>query len=125
MIAFTLLFGALAMLVASIGMKNELDPASMFWDQYEFFKTAFLMMIAFYFGSRSLQYLNQNKPLKNGGTPLEPSAPITPLSPSASVSPQKPTVLDIQTVVADQPKSTVPMTQTVSSDMVDPMQSNS
>lgn len=57
MIAFTLLFGAIAMLVVSFGMTNELDPNSLFWDQYEFYKTAFLMMIAFYFGSRSLQYL--------------------------------------------------------------------
>ena len=57
MIAFTLLFGAISMLIVSIGMENQLDTNTMFWDQYEFFKTAFLMMIAFYFGSRSLQYL--------------------------------------------------------------------
>jgi hypothetical protein len=62
MIAFTLLFGAISMLIVSIGMENQLDTNSMFWDQYEFFKTAFLMMIAFYFGSRSLEYLqNRNK----------------------------------------------------------------
>jgi hypothetical protein len=58
MIAFTLLFGALAMLIVSIGMENEIDPNALFWDQYDFFKTAFLMMIAFYFGTRALQYLN-------------------------------------------------------------------
>lgn len=71
MIAFTLLFGAIAMLIVSIGMRNELDPNSMFVDQYEFFKTAFLMMIAFYFGSRSLQYLkgngSQNQSSSNNG----------------------------------------------------------
>ncbi len=67
MIAFTLLFGAIAMLIVSIGMKNEIDTNAMFWDQYEFFKTAFLMMIAFYFGSRSLQYLqNRNQPFTAG-----------------------------------------------------------
>ncbi len=67
MIAFTLLFGAIAMLIVSIGMKNEIDTNAMFWDQYEFFKTAFLMMIAFYFGSRSLQYLqNRNQPFVAG-----------------------------------------------------------
>jgi hypothetical protein len=60
MIAFSLLFGAIALLVVSFGMTNEIDPNSLFWDQYEFFKTAFLMMIAFYFGSRSLQYLRPN-----------------------------------------------------------------
>lgn len=75
MIAFSLLFGAIAMLVVSFGMTNELDPNSFFWDQYEFFKTAFLMMIAFYFGSRSLQYLRPSgapQPVKlnpvSGGT---------------------------------------------------------
>ncbi|MEQ9468351.1 MAG: hypothetical protein RLN88_13135 [Ekhidna sp.] len=73
MIAFSLLFGAIALLVASFGMTNEIDSSSLFWDQYEFFKTAFLMMIAFYFGSRSLQYLRPNgAPVpvgKNGGSP--------------------------------------------------------
>ncbi len=57
MIAFTLLFGAIAMLIVSFGMSNQIDSGSFFYDQFEFFKTAFLMMIAFYFGSRSLKYL--------------------------------------------------------------------
>lgn len=59
MIAFTLLFGAIAMLIISMGMNSELDRNSFFWDHFEFYKTAFLMMIAFYFGSRSLQYLQK------------------------------------------------------------------
>jgi len=68
MIAFTLLFGAIAVLIVSIGMRNRLDENVVFWDQYEFFKTAFLMMIAFYFGSRSLQYLQNrnNQPVVPG-----------------------------------------------------------
>jgi len=77
MIAFSLLFGAIAMLVVSMGMRNELDPASMFWDQYEFFKTAFLMMIAFYFGSRSLQYLHDRNPPSRPGGATDPSTPPT------------------------------------------------
>ena len=41
-------------------------------DQFEFFKTAFLMMIAFYFGDKSLRYLQKrwrdpNRPLTSGG----------------------------------------------------------
>ena len=59
MIAFTLLFGAIALLIVSFGMKNEIEPGNFFMDQYEFFKTAFLMMVAFYFGTRSLKYLKQ------------------------------------------------------------------
>jgi len=68
MIAFTLLFGAIAMLIVSFGMDNEVTPGSFFWDQFDFYKKAFLMMIAFYFGTRSLQYLtNKTGPTKVGG----------------------------------------------------------
>jgi len=77
MIAFTLLFGAIAVLIVSIGMRNQWDENTVFWDQYEFFKTAFLMMIAFYFGSRSLQYLqNRNQPVvpDNAGRKTETAA---------------------------------------------------
>ena len=59
MIAFTLLFGAVTILIASMGMdKTELQN-SLLTDQFEFFKTAFLMMIAFYFGDKSLRYLQK------------------------------------------------------------------
>ena len=68
MIAFTLLFGALALLVVSFGMKGELEPGSFFRDQFEFFKTAFLMMVAFYFGSQSLKYLKKETPLPASNT---------------------------------------------------------
>lgn len=59
MIAFTLLFGGLAMLLASMGSANEYSQNILFRDHFEFFKDAFLMMIAFYFGEKSLQYLRQ------------------------------------------------------------------
>lgn len=58
MIAFSLLFGGTALLIVSFGLNSEISPDSIFRDQYEFFKTAFLMMVAFYFGTRSLKYLN-------------------------------------------------------------------
>lgn len=60
MIAFTLLFGAIAMLIVSFGMDKETLEGSLLLDEFEFFKTAFLMMIAFYFGSRSLKLLKDN-----------------------------------------------------------------
>ncbi len=59
MIAFTLLFGALSLLIVSFGEDGNIDRTSFYWDQFEFFKTAFLMMIAFYFGSHSLKYLQK------------------------------------------------------------------
>ncbi len=62
MIAFTLLFGAIAMIVISMGMDTYVEESAFFWDHYEFFKTAFLMMIAFYFGDHSLRYLSKRWP---------------------------------------------------------------
>ncbi|MFY0627596.1 MAG: hypothetical protein JXR07_14935 [Reichenbachiella sp.] len=61
MIAFSLLFGSIGLLIVSFGLKNEISPNSLFRDQFEFFKTAFLMMVAFYFGARSLKYLKGEK----------------------------------------------------------------
>lgn len=97
MIAFSLLFGAIAMLVVSFGMSNEIDPNSFFWDQYEFFKTAFLMMIAFYFGSRSLQYLRPS----GAPAPINPGSTSSP-SPSASVpDPARETGKNVPIVASD------------------------
>lgn len=58
MIAFTLLIGGMSLLVSSYGM-DYISNAEMALraKQFEFFETAFLMMIAFYFGDRSLKYL--------------------------------------------------------------------
>jgi len=60
MIAFTLLFSSIAMLIVSFGMDKESLQGSLLLEKFEFFKTAFLMMIAFYFGSRSLKLLKDN-----------------------------------------------------------------
>lgn len=60
MLAFTLLFGAIAILIASMGMERVDLENSLIRDQFEFFKTAFLMMMAFYFGDKSLRFL-QNR----------------------------------------------------------------
>lgn len=60
MIAFTLLFGAVALMLVSMGMDGNIDQNSFFRDHFEFFKTAFLMMIAFYFGNSALKILSKN-----------------------------------------------------------------
>jgi len=62
-LALSLAVGALAMLVASLGIDTTMSANELFVDTFDFFKTAFLMMIAFYFGNKSLQYLN---PVKGG-----------------------------------------------------------
>jgi protein-S-isoprenylcysteine O-methyltransferase Ste14 len=69
-IALTLLFCAVGMMVYSMGQRGNADSQFM-QDNLEFFKTAFLMMIAFYFGSRSLEYLQ-----KRWKTPSETQAAI-------------------------------------------------
>ncbi|WKN43030.1 N-acetylmuramidase domain-containing protein [Tunicatimonas pelagia] len=60
MIAFTLLLGGLSLLIVSFG--NEYytgNQLALIRQQFEFFETAFLMMIAFYFGDKSLKYLQR------------------------------------------------------------------
>jgi len=66
MLAFTLLFGAIAILIASMGMEQVDLENSLIRDQFEFFKTAFLMMMAFYFGDKSLRFLQKRWKDPNG-----------------------------------------------------------
>lgn len=56
-IALTLLFGAVSLFIYSMDKDTVVEKEDFFYDSFEFFKTAFLMMIAFYFGSRSLEVL--------------------------------------------------------------------
>lgn len=55
MLALTVTVGGLAMFIASLGMNSSLPGSSFFVDNLEFFKTGYLMVIAFYFGSKSLE----------------------------------------------------------------------
>jgi N-acetylmuramoyl-L-alanine amidase len=59
MIAFTLLFGGLSLLIVSFGSEYTANELALVRQQFEFFETAFLMMIAFYFGDKSLKYLQR------------------------------------------------------------------
>lgn len=70
MIAFTLLFGGISLLISSMG-NSEVDPnlLQLRIQQFEFFETAFLMMIAFYFGDRSLRYFRDRWKNPNGTPP--------------------------------------------------------
>ena len=66
-LALSLAVGALALLIASFGVDNTMPLNQLFVDTFDFFKTAFLMMIAFYFGNKSLQYLNYRGGMIKGG----------------------------------------------------------
>lgn len=59
MIAFTLLMGGMSLLITSFGSGYTGMDMALLSQQFEFFETAFLMMIAFYFGDRSLKYISQ------------------------------------------------------------------
>ena len=71
-IALTLLIGAMAIIIVMFGKKLPMRDNELFIDFFDFFKTAFLMMIAFYFGAKSLQYLS---PPKNPPDPNKPGPP--------------------------------------------------
>jgi hypothetical protein len=58
-IALTLLMGGMAMFFMSIG-----DPQFNFFENFDFFIQAFLMMVAFYFGSKALSYMQQGEKKK-------------------------------------------------------------
>ena len=75
MLAFTLLFGAISILISSMGMEQGLLENPTLRYQFEFFETAFLMMMAFYFGDKSLRFLQtrwrDDKPTTNDSEDTE------------------------------------------------------
>ena len=62
-IALTLLVGSLALMLASLELPYKLEQNHFFIDNFEFIKTAFLMMVAFYFGNKSLDFLSKRSPV--------------------------------------------------------------
>lgn len=70
-IALSLLVTGLSMTIASLSMKNTYPADSVFVDNFEFFKTAFLMMIAFYFGVKGLEILDKSYKTKEQPAPSE------------------------------------------------------
>ncbi|MBN1599897.1 MAG: N-acetylmuramoyl-L-alanine amidase [Bacteroidales bacterium] len=58
-IAFILLFVGIALMIVNTDIAGYMNESSFFRVQFEFFKTAFLMMIAFYFGGYLLRFLLQ------------------------------------------------------------------
>lgn len=93
-IALTLLVGGIAMAVASLGMDPTVKANSFIVDNFDFFKTAFLMMIAFYFGSKALESIGykSTKVLTPGQTTPAASvnetqqAPVSPVLQAAAES---------------------------------------
>ncbi|NJN25754.1 MAG: hypothetical protein HC819_07210 [Cyclobacteriaceae bacterium] len=72
-IALTLLIGALALMLASLEMPYMLEQNSFFIDNYDFIKTAILMMVAFYFGNKSLEYFKTSSPVHGVSNATKPA----------------------------------------------------
>jgi uncharacterized membrane protein len=75
MIAFTLLLGGMSLLITSFGSNYSGAELALIRQQFEFFETAFLMMIAFYFGDRSLRYLRSRGPSPKSAPSAESGPP--------------------------------------------------
>jgi|GEM_PF-1001646 len=60
-IALSVLVGGMAMMIASLAMSDRLLQNEFLVDHFEFIKTAFIMVIAFYFGSKSLETLTRKQ----------------------------------------------------------------
>ena len=71
-IALTVLVGGLALFIASLGRNNILKENQVLVDFFDFFKSAFLMMIAFYFGAKSLELMVSPKPKAEPNTVVNP-----------------------------------------------------
>ncbi|MEL6560925.1 MAG: hypothetical protein AAFQ94_22210 [Bacteroidota bacterium] len=68
-IALSLLIAGLALLIASFEMNQTYSANALFVDNFEFIKTAFLMVIAFYFGTKSLSAIsNRNSGIYRPGS---------------------------------------------------------
>lgn len=93
MIAFTLLYGALALLIVSFGMKGELQNNNLFANEIDFFKKAFLMMIAFYFGTHSLKYIYPDKSGNSDTTNQPENSSNSGVTNQPFVEPQKPEIV--------------------------------
>ena len=100
-LALSLAVGALAMMVASLGKPSTWPANQVFVDAFDFFKTAFLMMIAFYFGNKSIESLQGMSKPKILQNPVLPGQNIQP--------PAVPGVVNVNTgAPATQPKTIVP-----------------
>jgi len=58
-LTLTLLIASISIAIAYMGEESSLRNDEFFIDNFDFFKQAFLMMIAFYFGSKSLEYISK------------------------------------------------------------------
>ena len=84
-IALTLLVCSIALAIASLGMDSNIKVNTFLVDNFDFFKTAFLMMIAFYFGNKALESIGYKSPGSvSGPAKTNPANPVSPASESGA-----------------------------------------
>ncbi|MFN7260196.1 MAG: hypothetical protein ACK5TU_09885 [Cyclobacteriaceae bacterium] len=88
-IALTVLVIGLAMMIAALGLPGKISQNEFLIDHFEFLKTGFLMVIAFYFGSKSLELLKDRKQVIGVPSNTPPNTP-PPLAGSPTGAPQQP-----------------------------------
>lgn len=101
-IALSLLVAGLAMTIYSMSLEPELKANSFIVDHLDFLKTAFLMMIAFYFGNKALETIgyrsqrvigspNPNSSISNGGRSSLPPTSVPETPPATATTGSSPT----------------------------------
>lgn len=115
-IALSLVVAGLALGIASLSMDSSIVSGKILVDNFEFLKNAFLMMIAFYFGAKSLEVLNKQNNAANAQTASPSTPPATPAgdntgtppTPSPTPSSNTPVINDIATGDTPQSNFTTP-----------------
>lgn len=90
-IALTVLISGLSFVIAALSMSSSVPPNAVVVDNFEFFKKAFLMMIAFYFGTKSLEILQGSGSKTESETSTSSAsspAPIPVTTPSQVAAPR-------------------------------------
>ncbi|MCU0431386.1 MAG: DUF5675 family protein, partial [Cytophagaceae bacterium] len=95
-IAMTILMGGVSLLIIGFDpaffaqLSNAGEMGQVAFEKYlEFFKTAFLMMIAFYFGSQSLKYIRPSSEEKNSESDSTDTPEVSKVVSSPPVLPKK------------------------------------
>lgn len=90
-LALSILVTGMALAIASLSMNKTYPGNELFTDNFEFVKTGFLMMLAFYFGTKSLETLRKTN-MKAGTLAMQgdndsESAPVPAVKQDASPEP--------------------------------------
>lgn len=99
-VALSVLVGAMAMCVASLAMPGKLAQNEFIVDNFEYFKTGFLMVIAFYFGSKSLELIGRPQVLGVSG-PQSKDSPGNSTMAANNTGTSTPSVVPPTVVVGD------------------------